>query len=140
MTTDLAEEVAQANRRRIVVVDDNRSAAYLISKLLTMIGQHEVSVANDGEAALSTILQVAPEIVFLDIGLPGMDGYAVCRAIRLLPGGSELLLVALTGYGQAEDRLRSQEAGFDEHIVKPPSISQIRAVLKHPKLCAGPNS
>ncbi len=129
-----AIDTQSAVARRIVVVDDNRSASYLISKLLTMIGKHEVTVANDGESALSTIEKFAPEIVFLDIGLPGMDGYAVCRAIRQLEDGQNLLLVALTGYGQAEDRVRSKDAGFDEHIVKPPSVEQIREILFHPKL------
>ncbi|MEO8495019.1 MAG: PAS domain S-box protein, partial [Planctomycetota bacterium] len=130
----VAPEMVQ--NRRIVVVDDNVSAAWLLSKLLTKLGNHEVITAHDGHSALETIRASHPEIVLLDIGLPGMDGYEVGRNIRESSAFDDVLLVALTGYGQPEDRRRSKEAGFDEHLVKPPSLDQLSAVLAHPKLTA----
>jgi PAS domain S-box-containing protein len=120
--------------RRIVVVDDNVSAAWLLSKLLKKLGDHEVVVAHDGPSALTTIEKHNPEIVLLDIGLPGMDGFEVGRKLRANPAFDGLLLVALTGYGQEEDRQKSQQAGFDVHLVKPPALEQLHAVLAHPKL------
>jgi CheY-like chemotaxis protein len=120
--------------RRIVVVDDNVGAAMLLSKLLGMLGDHEVVTAHDGMAALEAIRNTRPDIVLLDIGLPGMNGYEVAKAIREHPEWNDVLLVALTGYGQKEDRRKSQEAGFDEHRVKPPSIEQMKEILRHPKL------
>ncbi|HLU49564.1 MAG TPA: response regulator, partial [Planctomycetota bacterium] len=115
--------------RRILVVDDNFAAARLLRLLLLRLGDHEVRVAHDGTAALTEARAFGPEVIFLDIGLPGMDGYEVARRLREDPEFSRVLLVALTGYGQAEDRLRSFEAGFDEHLVKPPDIGAIRRVL-----------
>jgi CheY-like chemotaxis protein len=100
-----------------LVVDDNVDGAESLATLLKLLG-HEVHVAHDGPAALLATADVRPEVVFLDIGLPGMDGYEVARRLRR-PGRSEALLVALTGYGQEEDRRRSREAGFDHHLVKP---------------------
>lgn len=123
-----------AHSRRIAVVDDNVSAAWLLSKLLAKLGDHEVVTAHDGPSALAVIQENHPEIVLLDIGLPGMDGYEVGRNIRNNPDFDDLLLVALTGYGKEEDIERSMQAGFDEHLVKPPSLDQLHAVLAHPKL------
>jgi PAS domain S-box-containing protein len=121
-------------RLRILVVDDNVGAAQMLSVLLTTLGPHEVEIAFDGPSALKTVEQFRPEIVFLDIGLPGMDGYRVGAALRRNMEFSPTVLVALTGYGQDEDRRRSREAGFDEHLVKPPSLKSIEAILAHPKL------
>lgn len=123
-----------ARSRRIAVVDDNVSAAWLLSKLLTKLGDHEVVTAHDGPSALAIIKENCPEIVLLDIGLPGMDGYEVGRNLREIPKFDDILLVALTGYGQEEDRQMSRAAGFDEHLVKPPSLDQLNAILAHPKL------
>lgn len=120
--------------RRILVVDDNRGATYVIGKLLEKLGNHQVWIAHDGVSALAKVKEHDPELIFLDIGLPGMDGYEVCRAIRQSSRRDQLLIVALTGYGQEGDRAKSKEAGFDEHLVKPPSIQQIRSVLAHSKL------
>ena len=75
-----------------------------------------------------------PEVVLLDIGLPGMNGYEVARRLRAEPNGEDLLIVALTGYGQEEDRRRSKEAGFDEHLLKPPSLDVLQTLFGHPKL------
>lgn len=120
--------------RRILVVDDNVGSAVLLGKLLGMLGSDEVETVHDGRSALAAIRQTHPDIVLLDIGLPGMDGYQVAREVRQDPEFDDLLLVALTGYGQEEDRQRSREVGFDQHLVKPPSIDQMKAVLSHPKL------
>jgi CheY-like chemotaxis protein len=128
------EQIHEAQPRRIVVVDDNVGAAMLLSKLLGMLGEHQVAAAHDGHSALELIQETRPEIVLLDIGLPGMNGYQVAQAVRGNPELDEILLVALTGYGQKEDKLKSREAGFDEHHVKPPSIDQMKEILRHPKL------
>ena len=80
---------------------------------------HEVTTAHDGSSAIASLATFAPEVVLLDIGLPGVDGYEVARLIRREPAGDKPALVALTGYGQEDDRRRSREAGFDHHLVKP---------------------
>jgi PAS domain S-box-containing protein len=124
-------------RRKVLVVDDNVSAAQMLAMLLTTLGSHEVQIAHDGVAALKILESYRPEIVLLDIGLPGMDGYQIGREIRKHPELERVLLVAVTGYGQDEDRRRSRDAGFDEHLVKPPSLEHIQSVLVHPKLSHG---
>jgi signal transduction histidine kinase/ActR/RegA family two-component response regulator len=122
-----APEVRSASRR-VLVVDDNVDAAELLGEVLELDG-HEVSVVHDGLAALERVESFAPEVVFLDIGLPGMDGYEVARRLRRCPGGARMKLVALTGYGQASDRQRSREAGFDTHLVKPVELDTVRALV-----------
>ncbi len=107
-----------APRRRVLVVDDNEDSARTLGMLLQFMG-HEVRVVHDGAAALEVAPQFAPEIVLCDIGLPGMDGYQLARRLRELPALSGAVLVAQTGWGQEEDRRRSQEAGFSHHLVKP---------------------
>ncbi len=102
---------------RVLLVDDNVDAANAVGLLLEMLG-HEVTVAHDGPAALAAAAAVPPELVLLDIGLPGMDGYAVAARLRS-SGHERATLVALTGYGQHEHTRRSSEAGFDRHLVKP---------------------
>ena len=130
----MSQQVSTGVGRRIVVVDDNEGAAWMLSMLLKKLGDHEVQTAYDGPSALAKVQETCPDIVLLDIGLPGMDGYEVGRAVRQNPELDDVLLVALTGYGQEEDRRMSKEAGFDEHLTKPPSIDQMKAVLAHPKL------
>jgi CheY-like chemotaxis protein/anti-sigma regulatory factor (Ser/Thr protein kinase) len=122
-----APEVSSESRR-VLVVDDNVDAAELLGEVLELDG-HEVSVVHDGTAALGRVETFAPEVVFLDIGLPGLDGYEVARRLRRRPGGAELRLVAVTGYGQASDRQRSREAGFDHHLVKPVELDTVRALV-----------
>jgi CheY-like chemotaxis protein len=114
--------------RRIVVVDDNRDSAESLALLLEMHG-HEVQIAFSGPAALELAHTFRPEIVLLDIGLPGMDGREVARALRAAQGDHPLLLVALTGYGQDEDRRLSREAGFDHHLVKPVDLQELVRVI-----------
>jgi signal transduction histidine kinase/ActR/RegA family two-component response regulator len=113
---------------RILVVDDNRDAAESLAVLLGMWG-HEASVALDGPGALEVLRRQRPEVVLLDIGLPEMDGYEVSRRLRRTKEGRRVLLVAVTGYGQREDRRLSKEAGFDDHLVKPVEPTFLRHLL-----------
>ncbi len=121
---------AAADRRslRILVVDDNRDAAGTLGTLLRLQG-YQVSVANTGEAALELAEAFRPSVLVLDLGLPGMDGWQLAREIRRRPWAGDTLLIALTGLGQAADRLRSHEAGFDHHLVKPLDPPKLRALL-----------
>jgi CheY-like chemotaxis protein len=123
-----------AGARRVLVVDDNVAAAQMLSMLVSRLGRHQVDTAHDGPSAIEKVRASHPEVVLLDIGLPAMDGYEVGRAIREDPRFDDVLIVALTGYGQEEDRRRSREAGIDEHLVKPAAIEDIERMLAHPKL------
>jgi signal transduction histidine kinase len=120
----------QPPRRRILVVDDNLKNASSLDVLLRALGQ-EVYTAHDGQTALTLARQVQPDIVLLDIGLPVIDGYEVARLCRIEPGLAHVTLVAMTGYGQEEDRRRSQEAGFNAHLVKPVTAHDLRLLLNH---------
>lgn len=113
--------------RRLLVVDDNQDAAESLALLLGGEG-HEVLTAYDGRRAVELALSERPEAVLLDIGLPELDGYEACRRMRA-GGLTDTLIVAMTGYGQDEDRRRSREAGFDAHLVKPADLADIQAVL-----------
>ena len=104
--------------RRVLVVDDNLDAASTVAMLMELSG-HIVRVANDGERALVLADEFRPEFVLLDVGLPKMNGYEVCRHLRAQPWAQQVVIVALTGWGQADDRRRSEAAGFDRHLVKP---------------------
>jgi PAS domain S-box-containing protein len=115
-------------RRRILVVDDNVDAAESLAMLLRLEGQ-DVRVAHDGAAALKAVQAEVPELVFLDLGMPGMDGYEVARRLRQQPALQKIVLVALTGWGQEEDRRRTKEAGFDQHLVKPVEPGQLHQLL-----------
>jgi signal transduction histidine kinase/ActR/RegA family two-component response regulator len=105
-------------RRRVLIVDDNEDSAESLAMLLQLSG-HETHVAHDGLEATEMAQCVRPDVILLDIGLPGLNGYQVCRRIREQPWGRDLTLVAVTGWGQQKDRQRAREAGFDTHIVKP---------------------
>jgi CheY-like chemotaxis protein len=113
----------------VLVVDDNRDAADSMAALLEM-GGHRVLVAYDGPSALEAAEREAPQIVLLDIGLPGMDGYEVGQRMRALKQTRASLIVALTGYGQAEDRARSAQAHLDGHLVKPIDYRTLCSVLE----------
>jgi CheY-like chemotaxis protein len=102
---------------RILVVDDNADAALTTQALLTLLG-HEAHIASDGSEALDRFAGLDPDVVLLDIGLPGLDGYEVARLMRER-ATRPIMLVALTGWGQESDRRRAREAGFDAHLVKP---------------------
>lgn len=111
---------------RILVVDDNEDAAWLLAEALRTAG-HEVSVSHDGLDALDIARRWGPEIAFLDLGLPGIDGYTLCRHLRELP--TQPKVVAITGFGQASDRARSAAAGFDLHFVKPVTLRQVHSAI-----------
>ena len=113
---------------RLLVVDDNEDAAESLAELLRFQG-HEVRVAHDGASALAIAATYLPRVIFLDIGMPGMDGFEVARRLRQLPGLEGTVLAALTGWGQREDRRRTTEAGFDHHFVKPPEPATLEALL-----------
>jgi len=123
--------------RRVLIVDDNVDAATSLATLLRL-GGHQAAAAHDGARALIAAREQSSEIIFLDIGMPGMDGYEVARQMRREPTLAGSLLVALTGWGQQEDRRRSAEAGFDLHLVKPIDMAALGAVFSHPKLPPAP--
>jgi CheY-like chemotaxis protein len=121
--------VAEATpSRRILVVDDNQDAASVLAQLLEM-GGHEVDTAHDGAEALETAGRQHPDVVLLDIGLPTLNGYEVCRRIRERPWGKKTIVIALSGWGQEGDRQLSREAGFDGHLVKPVDYPELLALL-----------
>lgn len=113
---------------RVLVVDDNFDAAESMAVLLGLLGS-EVHVCHDGLEAVKAFSSFQPRAILLDIGLPGLDGYAVARQIRAQQGGADVMLIALSGYGRDEDRARSREAGFDHHMVKPMAPDKIIDLL-----------
>ncbi len=115
-------------RGRILVVDDNVDAAESLASLLEIDGA-QVERAHDGPSALDVFDRFAPHGVVLDLGMPGMSGLDVARAIRHRVGGRDILLIALTGWGEDEDRAHTRQAGFDHHLVKPVSLDELRALL-----------
>ncbi|HEX4488775.1 MAG TPA: response regulator, partial [Terriglobales bacterium] len=121
-------EAAAPSGNRLLVVDDNKDAANTLAMLLRLQG-HEVQVAFSGVAALEIAKAFHPHLVFLDIGMPDMDGYEVARRLRNETWGRNSVLVALTGWGQHDDRRRSAEAGFNHHLVKPPEFSSLSEIL-----------
>ncbi|HVL75556.1 MAG TPA: PAS domain S-box protein [Noviherbaspirillum sp.] len=125
---EAARERANDVVRRVLVVDDNVDAANTITELLRLLG-HEVDIEHDGLSAVDAALRGRPDVVLLDIGLPGIDGYEAARRIREAEGVHRIKLVALTGWGQEQDRDRAFRAGFDEHCVKPVGLDQLRIVL-----------
>jgi CheY-like chemotaxis protein/two-component sensor histidine kinase len=113
----------------VLVVDDNRDAAETLALLIRQ-WKHEAYVATTPDAALELAREHSPDVVFTDIGMPGMDGYALARKFRQMPGLKRAVLVALTGYGNEKDRRRSQEAGFDHHWIKPASLDDVESLLR----------
>jgi DNA-binding response OmpR family regulator len=113
---------------RVLVVDDNADAAEALAELLRLEG-YDVRVARNAEEALRAADTFAPQLAVLDIGLPSMNGYDLARTLRASPRTRGMRLVALTGYGRAPDRLRAQEAGFDDHFVKPAPLDELLARL-----------
>ena len=115
--------------RNVLVVDDNIDAADSLGELLTVWG-FEVTIANDGPAALAALQDTLPDIALLDIGMPAMDGYELAAHLRFQPGCEELPIVAITGSGSAEDVRRSRAKGFSAHLVKPVSPASLLTLLK----------
>jgi CheY-like chemotaxis protein/anti-sigma regulatory factor (Ser/Thr protein kinase) len=126
--TDLAKSAIAG--KRVLVVDDNVDAAETIAVFLRLEG-HDVKTANDGPQALACYQIFMPDVAVIDIGLPGMDGYEVAR--RLAQGNACPLLIALTGYGQHEDKVKSHQAGFHHHFIKPANPKEIHAVIMRPR-------
>jgi CheY-like chemotaxis protein/two-component sensor histidine kinase len=113
-----AAPAASGSELRILVADDNKDAADTLVMLLEMMG-HSVRQVSDGEAAVRMAADFKPQVALLDIGMPKLNGYEACRRIRAQPGGAAMTVIAVTGWGQADDHRKSQEAGFDQHLVKP---------------------
>jgi PAS domain S-box-containing protein len=113
---------------RILVADDNQDSAESLAMLLTMMG-HDVRTELDGAQAVETARAFQPQVVLLDLGMPRLNGYEAARRIRALPGGDDMVLIAQTGWSQPEDRRRSQEAGFDHHVVKPIPSGSLEKLL-----------
>jgi two-component system CheB/CheR fusion protein len=119
---------ARPQRQRVLIVDDNVDAAESLRLLLGTEGRL-IEVAHDGQSALEQAQAMRPDVIFLDIGLPGLDGYEVARRLRRIPALAGTLIVAMTGYGQADDLKRSLDAGFDRHLVKPVDPDAIEHLL-----------
>jgi CheY-like chemotaxis protein len=113
---------------KVLVIEDNPDAAETLGDLLSLFG-HETEVALSGPAGVETARNFRPDVVLCDIGLPGMDGYAVARSLREEPAMRSARLIALTGYGRETDRQRTQEAGFDLHLVKPVEPLELKRLL-----------
>jgi CheY-like chemotaxis protein len=113
---------------RLLVVDDNKDAATTLATLLQLRG-HEVLIAHDGKTALDVASTYRPELIFLDLGMPGMDGFEVARTIKSTPELRGTCIAALTGWGQPEDRRKAREAGCDHHLVKPPDAGAVDGLL-----------
>jgi CheY-like chemotaxis protein len=120
--------VSNHARRRILIIDDNADAATVLAQMLTLDG-HECEAVFSAQEGLERAAVSCPDFVLLDIGLPGIDGYEVARRLRQNDKLKDMGLIALTGYGQAEDRDRALEAGFDAHLVKPVDIRRLEIVL-----------
>jgi CheY-like chemotaxis protein len=120
--------VPPQKKLRILLVDDNRDAAESLAIVLKIDGHH-VQTAYDGPAALELARAERPDVILLDIGLPGMNGYEVAQEIRRYGELERTLLIALTGYGQRNDLEKSRAAGFDAHLVKPPNLEMLRKLL-----------
>jgi signal transduction histidine kinase/CheY-like chemotaxis protein len=134
VVVEIASALEQTRRmtplpsRRILIVDDSRDGGESLATLLRVLGA-EVALAHSGRHALECVDAFRPDVVLLDIGMPGMDGYEVARRIRANPANRHMSLIALTGWGQDEDRRRSVAAGFNHHLVKPADIEQLRQLL-----------
>jgi CheY-like chemotaxis protein len=125
-TSKRADETARTFR--VLIVDDNIDAAQTLSALLEIAG-HQTMVAHDGDQGLRITKQFNPEVIFLDIGMPGMNGYEVARAVRKTPDMKTVVIIALTGWGAEQDRELSKEAGFNAHLTKPASLASVNFLL-----------
>jgi CheY-like chemotaxis protein len=117
--------------RRVVIIDDNADAAAMLAMLIGDLGG-EVHVAHDGAAGAELVQRIRPDVVLLDIGMPAMDGYETCRRIRSESSVRDLFIVALTGWGQEQDKQRAHDAGFDAHLTKPADPASLARLLADP--------
>lgn len=121
--------VKEGDGKRVLVVDDNENAAKTMGWMLELMFGHHVRLAHDGPSAIATAKSFLPDLVLLDIGLPGMNGYEICHAMRQEPSLKNTVIVAQTGWGQAEHRQRSKNAGFNSHLVKPVTVDMLQRLL-----------
>ena len=128
-TSQKAGQAGHQMPRRVLIADDNLDAAESLQLWLEMAG-HDVHVAHDGHAAVAAAESLQPEVVLLDLGMPGLSGLEAARSIRQTPWGQTMVLIALTGWGQEEDRRQTREAGFDHHLIKPVSPDEIEALVR----------
>ena len=124
----------KAPRCRVLVVDDNVDAADSLGALLKVLG-HDAATAYDGISAIAAAAADVPDVIFLDIGMPGMNGYETGKRIREQPWGKAIRLIALTGWGQEQDRHKSFAAGFDGHLVKPTDPATLTNMLREVGVC-----
>ena len=124
-TTPVADSIA-----RVLVVDDNRDAADTLAMMISLLG-HEVAQIYDPYAVEAEVERFAPNLIFLDVGMPGRSGYDIATSLRQGENGQALEIVAVTGWGQPEDQRRTRDAGFDAHLVKPPQFEAIRRICSH---------
>ena|SRR6218665_1068976 len=128
MSTDVSEQ-NEVRNCRIVIIDDRRDASFPLQRMLELLG-HEVHVAVDAESGIQIALQCSPNLVLCDIGLPGpMNGFDVARVLSQAPETRDTHLVAVTGFGQLEDRTQSANAGFHRHMTKPLSLDGLHAII-----------
>jgi len=120
--------MAVGHALRVLIVEDNLDAAEMLDRVVTSLG-HLTTVAHDGATAVALAMQFVPDVMFLDIGLPVMNGYEVARTLRDVPELSGVHIAAVTGWGQEEDRRKAREAGFDSHFTKPLSPAALEGVL-----------
>jgi CheY-like chemotaxis protein len=113
-----SDDTARSSKYRILIVDDNEDSAISLGMMLKIMG-HDIRTAHDGLEAVDTTATFLPDVVLLDIGLPKLNGYDACRRMREQPWGERMVIIALSGWGQDDDKLRSKEAGFNFHMVKP---------------------
>ena len=130
------EGPAATSKRRILIVDDNQDSAMSLGMMLNLMG-NETRTAHDGLAAVEAAAEFRPDLILLDIGLPKLNGYDACRRIREQPWSKGMIIVALTGWGQDEDRRRSAEAGFDHHMVKPVEVDALGKLMAIPNVRPG---
>ncbi|MET0988153.1 MAG: response regulator [Steroidobacteraceae bacterium] len=124
-----SDREAAASARRVLVADDNTDAAMSLAMLLELLG-HEVQAVHDGLQAVEAAQTFAPDFIFMDIGMPNLDGIEATRRIRALDLPRRPIVVALTGWGQESDRERSRDAGIDHHLVKPIELDEIRGLIE----------
>lgn len=128
-SSDLVDpSTAKKSALRVLVVDDSHASAQTMGWMIELLG-YDVRLAHDGQSAIETAKDFLPQVVLLDIGLPGKNGYEVCAQMKTLPELQKTLFIAQTGWGQDEHRRRSQEAGFQHHLVKPVSIQTLEPLL-----------
>jgi CheY-like chemotaxis protein len=128
ISADEEPTAEKPHKYRILAVDDNKILAKTMMWTMEMLG-HTAEIAHEGKSAIALAKSFHPDIVFLDIGLPGMNGYEICQAMRNEPVLQNTIFVALTGWGQKEHRERSKEAGFNYHLVKPVEIKTLENLL-----------